>query len=186
MLIESITWENYGASTLETNMLNKYIIFKNCFLLFKDEYHTSRLFGVYVFVFISISTFKEMFIKEPVGRRTLVTMKVSNCLSCKSCCWGLVCKSDNVRKWMTSSAQSAMGYMFHYSRWIHISLQLSWALQRISSQWDHEAKSLLHILLNKESFNVWWGKTYYKIQMIIMTNNTLIANVIIKMFVVSK
>lgn len=50
---------------------------------------------MYIFIFIGIATFKEMFIKELVGRKTPVTMKISACLCCKSC-WGLVCNSDNV------------------------------------------------------------------------------------------
>lgn len=50
---------------------------------------------MYIFIFIGIATFKEMFIKELVGRKTPVTMKISACLCCKSC-WGLVCNSDDV------------------------------------------------------------------------------------------
>ena len=139
---------------------------------------------MHIFIFTGITTFKEMFIKELVGRKTPVTMKISTCLCCKSC-WGLICNSDNVIKLITISryiivnigtgiSMTSSGLRFTArAEWMLINLQLSRVPQRIYSQWDHEARSIHCILLIKRSFTVceeklivkykwlWWQIIFY-------------------------
>lgn len=139
-----------------------------------------------------------MFLKEPVGRRASLTMKISKLseISCKFCCQILISNLANITKLLTIQGHIFVNFAMRISTYFSIHTEyllasrILWMLRRIFSplyevKWDHGVKSLLHILLEQILMRV--GKKFIvKYKGLWWQNNTLKINAIIKIWVCSK